>query len=125
MGLVTARIELANAKDPAARTMTVSALVDTGTLLLRIPEHIAGRLALEELERREVRTADGTLHRAPYVGPVLVKFENRRCLAGALVLGDEVLLGAVPMEDMDVLVSPATRTLVVNPASPHCAATRV
>ena len=125
MGLVTARIELANAKDPETRAMTVSALVDTGTLLLCIPEHVADRLGLEELERREVRTADGAVHRAPYVGPVLVGFENRRCLTGALVLGDEVLLGAVPMEDMDVLVSPATRTLVVNPASPHCATARV
>lgn len=44
MGLVTARIELANAKDPETRAMTVSALVDTGTLLLCIPEHVADRL---------------------------------------------------------------------------------
>ena len=38
-----------------------------------------------------------------------------------MVLGDEVLLGVVPMEDMDVLVSPATQTLVVNPANPNIA----
>ena len=125
MGLVRARIELANAKAPETRVMTVSALVDTGTLLLCIPEDVAGRLHHDELERRDVKTADGALHRAPYVGPVLVRFENRCCLTGALVLGDEVLLGAVPMEDMDVLVSPATRTLIVNPASPHGAAARV
>jgi len=36
-----------------------------------------------------------------YVGPVEVKFENRSCFTGALVLGDEVLLGAIPREDMD------------------------
>ena len=59
------------------------------------------------------------MHEVPYVGPVLIRFENRRCLSGALVMGDEVLLGAVPMEDMDVLVSPKTRTLVVNPAHPN------
>ena len=40
---------------------------------------------------------------------------------GALVLGDEVLLGATPMEDMDVLVSPAKQTLIVNPESPNIA----
>ena len=33
-------------------------------------------------------------------------------------MGDEVLLGAVPMEEMDVLISPRTQTLVVNPANP-------
>ncbi len=36
-----------------------------------------------------------------------------------MVLGDEVLLGAIPMEDMDLVVHPATRTLAVNPASPN------
>jgi len=38
---------------------------------------------------------------------------------GALVLGDEILLGAAPMEDMDFVVSPATRSVTVNPASPN------
>jgi hypothetical protein len=36
----------------------------------------------------------------------------------ALVLGDEPLLGAVPMEMMDVLLHPGTHTLVVNPENP-------
>ena len=50
-----------------------------------------------------------------------IKFENRGCLTGALVLGDEVLLGAVPMEDMDLVVSPAKQILMVNPESPNIA----
>ena len=66
-------------------------------------------------------TADGATHLAPYVGPVLVTLENRQCLTGALVLGDEVLLGTAPMEDMDVLLSPATRSLIMNPESPNFA----
>ena len=121
MGLVRARIELANAKNPGVKPMMVDSLVDTGALLLCVPEHVTVQLALEELEKRQVTTADGATHLAPYVGPVLVKFENRQCPTGALVLGDEVLLGAVPMEDMDVLVSPATQTLMVNPESPNFA----
>lgn len=48
-------------------------------------------------------------------------FENRGCFTGALALGDEVLLGAVPMEDMDVLISSARQTLIVNPESPNIA----
>jgi hypothetical protein len=35
-----------------------------------------------------------------------------------LVFGDEPLLGAVPMEMMDLVLHPATQTLTVNPESP-------
>ncbi len=55
----------------------------------------------------------------PYVGPVEVSYAGRDCFTGAIVLGDEVLLGAVPMEDMDLIVQPAKRTVVVNPESPN------
>ena len=48
-----------------------------------------------------------------------VKFENRGCFTGALVLGNEVLLGAVPMENMDILLSPARQAVIVNPESPN------
>ncbi|MDR4497194.1 MAG: hypothetical protein MRK02_04610 [Candidatus Scalindua sp.] len=55
------------------------------------------------------------------MGPIQVKFENRRCFTGALVLGDETLSGAVPMKDMDIIVSPAKQSLMVNPESPNIA----
>ncbi len=96
-------------------------LVDTGSLHLCIPEHIAIQLELEELYKREVTTADGKKHLVPYMGPISLNFQNRACFTGALVLGDEVLLGAVPMEDMDVLISPARQALIVNPESPNIA----
>jgi len=60
----------------------------------------------------------------PYVGPLEVRFENRSCFVGALVMGDDVLLGAIPMEDLDVVVSPRDRAVVVNPASPNIPTTR-
>jgi clan AA aspartic protease len=99
----------------------VSALVDTGALHLCLPPHVVLQLQLETLEYREARIADGSVHRVPYVGPVKVAFDNRQCYVGALVLGNEVLLGAVPMEDMDVLISPARQELIVNPANPNMA----
>jgi hypothetical protein len=37
------------------------------------------------------------------------------------VLGDEVLLGAIPMEDMDLVVNPRDRSVDVNPESPNIA----
>jgi hypothetical protein len=62
--------------------------------------------------------ADGSRTLIPYVGPIGVRFANRRCFTGALVMGDEVLLGAIPMEDMDLIVIPM-RDVTVNPASPN------
>ena len=59
------------------------------------------------------------------MGPLKVAFEKRFCYVGALVLGDEVLLGAVPMEDMDLVVNPARRMVTVDPASPNLPYARV
>ena len=121
MGIISTEIQLSNPRNRALCPVTVKALADTGALHLCIPEHIAIQLELEELYKREVTTADGGRHVCPYVGPIEVKFENRGCFTGALVLGDEVLQGAVPMEDMDVLLSPARQAVIVNPESPNIA----
>lgn len=64
-------------------------------------------------------TVDGMRHLCAYVGPVELHFENRGCYTGALVLGDEVLLGAVPMEDLDLVISPSSCAVTVNPQSPN------
>jgi len=50
-----------------------------------------------------------------------VRFHNRRCFTGAMVMGDEVLLGAIPMEDMDLVLKPQLQSLDVNPDSPNIA----
>ena len=121
MGLIKAEIELSNPREREIKPIKTKSLVDTGALHLCIPEHIAIQLKLDELYKREVTTADGRKHLVPYMGPISIKFENRACFTGALVFGDEVLLGAVPMEDMDVLVSPAKQALIVNPESPNIA----
>jgi hypothetical protein len=69
--------------------------------------------------------ADGRSRRVPYVGPIKVGFGQRFCYVGALVLGDEVLLGAVPMEDMDLVVNPARKEITVDPLSPNIPHARV
>lgn len=119
MGLVRAKLILRNPRDGRLKPLETEALVDTGSLHLCIPEHVALQLRLDELEKREVTTADAAKRICSYVGPIEVRFENRACYTGALVLGDEVLLGAVPMEDMDLVVSPSMRTVTVNPHSPN------
>jgi clan AA aspartic protease len=119
MGFVTVDIELANPKDAALKPLNVQAMVDTGAMTLCIPEHVAVQLDLREIEKREVTTADERSHVVPYVGPVQIRFQNRTCFTGALVIGESILLGAVPMEDMDLVVSPSRRTVTVNPLSPN------
>jgi clan AA aspartic protease len=119
MGLVYADIELLNPRDPGLRPLAARALVDSGAITLCIPQHVAVQLALAELEKREVTTAEGRSTVVPYVGPVQVRFQNRNCFTGALVLGDSVLLGAVPMEDMDLVINPRLQQVTVNPASPN------
>jgi len=99
--------------------LEVSALADSGAVHLCIPEHLAIQLNLAELERREVVLADGHRRTVPYVGPVEVRFRNRRCFTGAMVLGNEVLLGAIPMEDMDLVLRPQLQSVDVNPESPN------
>ena len=118
MGLIYAEIRLANPKNSALKPLAVKALVDTGAVTICIPRRIASKLQLAEIEKRRIRTADGKLHSVPYVGPVQVNFKNRTSFTGALVLGRFVLMGAVPMEDMDLVLSPSGQTVTVNPKSP-------
>lgn len=119
MGLVYAEIRLSNPRNTELRPLVTSALVDTGAITLCIPEHVMVQLGLEEIEKREVTTADGKHIPVSYVGPIQINFENRTCFTGALVLSDSVLLGSVPMEDMDLVVSSRMQQLAVNPESPN------
>ncbi len=118
MGLIYTEIELSNPKRDTSKPISVNALVDTGAMMLCIPEYLAAQLRLQEIEKREVVIANARSYQVSYVGPIQVKFANRTCFTGALVLGDTVLMGAVPMEDMDLVICPSTRTITVNPASP-------
>jgi len=121
MGLVYSNITLSNPVIGSMKPIDVLSLVDTGATYLCIPQHIANQLELNELQKREVTLADGSSSLVPYVGPIKVTFENRICFVGAMVLGDQCLLGAIPMEDMDLIVHPKLLKLSVNPASPNIA----
>ena len=94
-------------------------MVDTGAMTLCVPEHVALRLDLQEIDKRELTTADEKSHVVSYVGPVQIKFERRTCFTGAIVIGDSVLMGAVPMVDMDLVVSPTDQAVTVNPRGPN------
>jgi clan AA aspartic protease len=125
MGLIYSQLNLSNPVRAELDGINVAALVDTGAVHLCIPEHVAIQLQLSELEKREVTIADGTKRLCSYVGPVKLQFENRSCFTGALVIGDSVLLGAIPMEDMDLIIQPALLKVSVNPINPNIAGSTV
>ena len=121
MGLTTAFIKLINPRNRELEPVEVDALADTGAVHLCIPQHIQIQLALEEIDKKEVTLADGSRRLVPYVGPIELRYKNRIGFAGALVMGDQAWLGAIPMEDMDLVVVPKTREVMVNPNSPNIA----
>ena len=121
MGQIYADIILSNLTNNAFEPIEAKALVDTGALFLCIPEHVAIQLDLTEFEKREVTIADGSKRLVPYVGSIKINYLNRMCLTGALVLGNMVLLGAIPIEDMDLIIHPAKLKVTVNPENPNIA----
>ncbi|MFH1798915.1 MAG: clan AA aspartic protease [Candidatus Omnitrophota bacterium] len=121
MVLVSAKISLKNPRDTEIKPIEDLALVDSGAVHLTIPEHVKIQLKLEEIDKKEVTLADGSKRLVPYVGPIEIRFKNRVGFAGALVMGDQILLGAIPMEDMDLIIIPSKRILDVNPESPNIA----
>ncbi|HXD32183.1 MAG TPA: clan AA aspartic protease [Pyrinomonadaceae bacterium] len=137
-GLIYAELELTNSDDLAVyhrgllpgeeiRSIRVRALVDSGAYQMVINEHIKGQLGLRVIEERVVALADESERRVDVVGPVEIRFKNRMTLTTAIVLPGtrDVLLGSIPMEDLDVVIDPKRQTLEVNPANPNIAVTIV
>lgn len=121
MVLATTKIRLRNPREEKLESIETEVLADTGAVHLCIPEHIKIQLKLEEIDKKEVTWADGSKKLVPYVGPIELKFKNRIGFAGALVMGDQILLGAIPLEDMDLVILSKEKKIDVNPDSPNIA----
>ena len=119
MGIVYQHIRIYNAARPDLEEIDAKALVDSGAIDLCIPRHVAIQLKLEAIEQREVTYADGRKEAVDYVGPIKVECFGRHAFTGAMVMGDTVLLGAIPMESMDLLVDPRRLQLIPNPENPN------
>lgn len=134
MGTVHADIRLINADDIAMakrgiigedeiKQMTVRMLVDSGAYMMGINQTIQEQLNLSFIEKRKVVLADGAVREYDVVGPIMVKFKNRTATCSALVLegNSEPLLGAIPLEEMGVIIHPQRQELIVNPEHPYYA----
>jgi clan AA aspartic protease len=134
MGLVYADIELINGEDitlarrhfigeEEIKRMHINMLVDSGAYNLCINESIQEQMQFPVVDKRSAETADGRIVECLMVGNVEVRFKNRATTCRAMVLPGnfEPLLGAIPMEDMDVIIHPQRQELLVNPEHPYMA----
>ena len=129
MGEVRVSVRLTNATDEAlarrgllapdrVRTYDTTALVDTGTTHTVVPQRVAELLGLAALDEILVQFADGRPERVAMTEALLVEIQGRRAYDGALVTGDDVLIGQTVLEAMDWCVDCNGQRLIQNPRHP-------
>ena len=119
MGEVRTEITLVNLGDSVkardgfiseseVRRLTVNAVVDTGAWTLIINEAAREKLGLKVEETSETTLAGGVKVFSQITEPVRIYWKDRRAACEAVVLPSEedVLLGALPLEAMDLMVHP-------------------
>ena len=125
MGTVHAEITLKNAFDEGkvqaglikaedVRAASVTAVVDTGAMYLVITEELCRTLGLGIMEERSVKVADGRRVPCKLTEAVDVYWKDRRFPCPAIVVpgAESILLGAIPLEGMDLMINPKTQELV-------------
>jgi clan AA aspartic protease len=123
MGYFMEAITLSNAKDDVRveagllkdiRVVTVEAMPDTGAWTLVINEDIRQKLGLKIEETSKSTLADGKTNTYDVTEGVKIRWKDRGTVLPALVVPDaqDVLLGALPLEAMDLIVDPVRKRLV-------------
>jgi clan AA aspartic protease len=102
------------------RSLETAALVDTGATQLVITEEVRQKLGLKARGIRKVRYANGQIAEILWVRGVLLEILGREMVCGALVESGagNILIGQIPLEELDLVVDPKSRELRVNPESP-------
>ena len=134
MGIVRSEIFLRNSDDVAfahggfipkekIREMNLFALVDSGAEMLCLPEAVALQLGLKKLGETTAQLADGQVISVNLVGPVDLHILNRINVVMGMVLpnSNEVLLGAIPLQGMDLMIDLKNESLVLPPDRPYLA----
>ena len=119
MGTVYTELTLKNAGDVSScnrgmleeseiRQTTVTAVVDTGAGTLIIDEARRQQLGLEVRKEKVVTLANNEKQTVKIVDPVEIHWKDRSCTFQPWVVPNspKTLLGAIPLEDMDLIVDP-------------------
>ena len=103
--------------DQVRRVIVADALVDTGATLLSLPSRLIRQLGLNEQYRRRVTSRVGIAEAGVY-DAVRLTIQGRSCTMDVMEVPDDVpvLIGQLPLEHLDFVIDPRSRTLVGNPA---------
>ncbi len=103
--------------DQVRRVVVGDALVDTGATYLSIPTRLIRQLGLKKFDTRRTRTSAGIVHGSLY-GVVQYTIHNRTGKLDVMEVPDDVpvLVGQLPLEQLDFVVDPQSRSLIGNPA---------
>jgi clan AA aspartic protease len=101
--------------------MNVKFLVDSGAYMMAINEDIVAQLGLEKVDSRLAEMANGEVIKLDVVGPLELRFGTRRSSVDAMVLpgNSECLLGAIPMQDLDLVIFEKEEKIMINPEQPY------
>jgi predicted aspartyl protease len=101
-------------KETEVRQVTIPVVADTGADTLVINESVRAALGLRILGPAQAWLADGQNHGCQTTETVEVTWKGRSmtCRPWLIANAPEVLLGAIPMEDMDIIVDPNRQCLV-------------
>ena len=119
MELIRQHVRLSNPHEPHLEEIDAVALVDSGAAELCIPERLAQQLRLKYAGERVVEFADGRQEAADVMITVKLDVFGLSWAGQAVVIGNEVLLGALPMESLGLQVDPRGRRVFPDPASPN------
>ena len=103
--------------DQVRRIIVPDALVDTGATMLSLPTRMIRQLGLSKSWTRQVTTSRGTSNADVY-SSVKLTIKGRECPMDVLEVPDDVpvLIGQIPLEYLDFVVDPQSRSLIGNPA---------
>jgi len=129
MGAVRVQIKLTNTIDQVLvergllaphllREAETQGLVDTGALTLVVPPDIVQQLGLKIRSQQVAQFANGAQELVGVTEPVTIEWEGRKTTLEALVVGNEVLIGQVVLELLDLLPDCKNQRLIPNPANP-------
>jgi clan AA aspartic protease len=101
-------------KEEEIRTLKVEAMPDTGAWTLVINEEVRQKLGLNIEETSESTLADGKTDTYDVTGGIKIRWKDRSIILPAVVVPDakDILLGALPLEAMDLMVDPVHQKLV-------------
>lgn len=114
------RCRLGEIPEADVRRQTLRILVDSGAVMIVLPQDLVEALGLREMGKAIVTYADDRREEGPVAGIVTVRVGDRQtnlnCVVGPP--GSEPLLGQIPLEAMDLLVDCGQQKLVPRPESP-------